>query len=74
MRYTSWPVTDKKAKDLFVGELTAVYTDGKFTGLQVGRDKHGWFAFRGGSRTVSRQQLAGLTGPMLRDFKGRLRT
>ena len=71
MRYTSWRVTDKKAKELEAGEVTAPYTDGKFTGLSVGRDKHGWFVFDGKGRTTSRPTLAALTGPILRGFKDR---
>jgi len=72
MRYTGWPVVKKKGNDLEIGEVTAEYTDGKLTGLQVGRDKHGWFAFKGGSRTVSRMTLSALTGPILRGFKDAL--
>lgn len=73
MRHTRWLAVDKKAKDLSVGEVTPEFTDGKYTGLQVGRDKHGWFAFAGNQRTLSRPDSAGLTGPLLRGFKDRLK-
>lgn len=69
MRHWDLAITEKKPKDLQVGEAGPEYSDGKYTGFRVGRDKHGWFAFRGRARTVSRREAGLLTSRMLGDLR-----
>ena len=72
MRHWDLPITEKKPKDLQVGEATPHYQDGKYTGFRVGRDKHGWFAFRGHGRTVSRPYPGLLTSAMLKAIRDQM--
>lgn len=69
MRHWDLPITENKPKDLQIGEGTPHYSDGKYSGFRVGRDKHGWFAFRGKARTVSRAEPVLLTSRMLGELK-----
>ena len=72
MRHWDLPITEKKPKDLQIGEATPHYSDGKYSGFRVGRDKHGWFAFIGKCRTPSKPDVSLIYPQTLRNIRKKL--
>lgn len=63
---SSFDIVDKGLYDLEPGEITPLREEGKYAGLQVGRDKEGYFARGPNGRTKSYQWSGAIPDEELR--------